>query len=322
MIPCLSDHILSSHYFGTGTKYTGNLPFFEHCFLFVFSSLLLYGCCYVIYCRMPRRHRSRSRFGTRASGRGRSRDREDRRRRHRDHRDSLSRSASRGLYDLPEEPVQAIKKLVTSQQEIILDLLSEHRAEVEEKIQLKSRRFSSKQIEKQYQINAEFRDLAAKITAALHASEVSRAQEVLSLLSTKLEDHEHDLIVADTSPHGWLAVAKLRSNTELPKTLRKKLAQVEKDLAHRRPPQQQQQQYGGPRKKFDQFQREGQSFSRRRPDQRLSPEEALSNAAKQLRQGTCTHCHKGLHYYRECPDFWTKVQESRAAKAKTGGDGD
>ena len=271
---------------------------------------------------MPRRYRSRSRSGTRASGRGRSRDREDRRRRHRDHRDSLSRSASRGLYDLPEEPVQAIKKLVTSQQEIILDLLSEHRAEVDEKIQLKSRRFSSKQIEKQYQINAEFRDLAAKITAALHASEVSRAQEVLSLLSTKLEDHEHDLIVADTSPHGWLAVAKLRSNTELPKTLRKKLAQVEKDLAHRRPPQQQQQQYGGPRKKFDQFQREGQSFSRRRPDQRLSPEEALSNAAKQLRQGTCTHCHKGLHYYRECPDFWTKVQESRAAKAKTGGDGD
>ena len=91
---------------------------------------------------MPRRHRSRSRSGTRASGR----DREDRCRRHRDHRDSLSRSASRGLYDLPEEPVQAIKKLVTSQQEIILDLLSEHLAEVDEKIQLKSRRFSSKQI--------------------------------------------------------------------------------------------------------------------------------------------------------------------------------
>ena len=310
------------YYFGTGTKYTGNFPIFELVFSLRIYSLLLCGCCYLLYCRMPRRYRSRSRSGTRASGRGRSRDREDRRRRHRDHRDSLSRSASRGLYDQPEEPVQAIKKLVTSQQEIILDLLSEHRAEVEEKIQLKSRRFSSKQIEKQYQINAEFRDLAAKITAALHASEVGRAQEVLSLLSTKLEDHEHDLIVADTSPHGWLAVAKLRSNTELPKTLRKKLAQVEKDLAHRRPPQQQQQQYGGPRKKFDQFQREGQSFSRRRPDQRLSPEEALSNAAKQLRQGTCTHCHKGLHYYRECPDFWTKVQESRAAKAKTGGDGD
>ena len=88
----------------------------------------------MIYCRMPRRHRSRSRSGTQPSGRGRFRDREDRRGRHRDHRDSLSRSASRGLYDLPEEPVQAIKKLVTSQQEIILDQMSEHLAEVDEKI--------------------------------------------------------------------------------------------------------------------------------------------------------------------------------------------
>ena len=132
-----------------------------------------------------------------------------------------------------------------------------------------------------------------------------------------MEDHEHDLIVADTSPHSWLAVAKLRSNTELPKTLRKKLAQVEKDLAHRRP-----QQYGGPKKKFEQFPRDSQNFSRRWPDQRLLPEEALSNATKQLRQGTCTHCHKSLHYYRKCLEFWSKVQESRAVKAKSSGAGD
>ena len=127
---------------------------------------------------MPRRVRSRSRSGTRIFGRGRSRsrDRTNCCHRHRGHRDSISRSASRGLYDQPEEPVQAIKKLVTSQQEIILDMLSEHRAEVDEKIQLKSRRFSSKQIEKQYQINTEFRELVAKITAALHASEVGRAR--------------------------------------------------------------------------------------------------------------------------------------------------
>ena len=85
------------------------------------------------------------------------------------------------------------------------------------------------------------------------------------------------MIVADTSPHGWLAVSKLRSNTELPKHLWKKLAQVEKDLAHRRP---QSSQYGGSKKKFDGFPRDGQNFPRMRPDQWLSPEEALSNAAK------------------------------------------
>ena len=69
-------------------------------------------------------------------------------------------------------PMQAIKKLVTSQQEIILDRLPEHRAEVEEKIQLKARPFLSKQIEKQYHVNAEFRDLTAKASVALEASEV------------------------------------------------------------------------------------------------------------------------------------------------------
>ena len=262
---------------------------------------------------MPR-HRSRS------ISRDRSRARSERRHRGRHHRDTISRSVSRELYrPQEEEPVQAIKKLVTSQQEIILDLLSEHRAEVDEKIQLKARRFSSKQIEKQYHVNSEFRDLTTKITVALAANEIGRAQEVLQQLATKLEDHEHDLIVADTSPHGWLAVSKLRSHTELPKHLRKKLAQVEKDLAHRRQPTSQ---YGGAKKKFDGFSREGQNFARRRPDQRLSPEEALSNAAKQLRQVTCTHCHKGLHYYRECPQFWAKVMESREAKAKSSPTGD
>ena len=70
------------------------------------------------------------------------------------------------------------------------------------------------------------------------------------------------MIVADTSPHGLLAVSKLRSNTELPKHLWKKLAQVEKDLAHRRP---QSSQYGGSKKKFDGFPRNGQNFPRRRP---------------------------------------------------------
>ena len=192
----------------------------------------------------------------------------------------MSRSVSRELYrEHEEEPVQVIKKIVHSQQEFLLDLLSEHKQEVDEKIQLKARRFGSKQIEKQYHINAEFRDLVAKVQVALQASEVARATDVLQTLATKLEDHEHDLIVADTSPHGWLAVAKLRSGADLPKNIRKKLAQVEKDLAHRKPPAQ----YGGFKKKHEFVQREGAGYTRRRPDQRLSPEEALNNATKQVR---------------------------------------
>jgi hypothetical protein len=41
-------------------------------------------------------------------------------------------------------------------------------------------------------------------------------------------------MLADTSPHGWLAVLKLRSGQELSKSLRKRLAQVDKDLSARK----------------------------------------------------------------------------------------
>jgi len=259
---------------------------------------------------MPRTGRGRtSRTRSLSPSRSRSRSRGTRRRSPSD--DRIRRSVSRELLREEEPPVQAIRRIVEGQQEFILELLSEHKAEVAEKIQTKSRRFSSKQIEKQFHVNAEFRDLANKTQVAFQAGEVNRAKEVLAVLCTKLEEHEHDLIIADTSPHSWLAVSKLRSGTDLPKSVRKRLAQVEKELAGRR-----QTNYGGAKKKFEAVQRTGQNYTGRRPDQRLSPEEALNNAAKQLRPGTCSHCHKGYHYYRECPEFWQKVNESREAKAK------
>ena len=48
-------------------------------------------------------------------------------------------------------------------------------------------------------------------------------------------------------------------------------------------------------------------------------EEALFQAAKQIRPGQCSHCQKGLHFYRECLDFWSKVMESCEAKSKEAG---
>jgi hypothetical protein len=121
--------------------------------------------------------------------------------------------------------------------------------------------------------------------------------------------HEEDLIIADTSPHGWLAVSKVRAGQELPKSLRKKLAQVDKDLAARK--------NGGFKKKPGGFQKQGEGSNFRKGDKRVSPEEALAAAAKTIRPGTCSHCQKGLNYYRECQDFWRRVQQSREAKAAT-----
>ena len=198
-----------------------------------------------------------------------------------------------------------------SQQELLYQWLKEHKAEVDEKLQVKARRFNSKPIERQYHLNAGYKEQVSKILAALEAGEANRAKDLAESLESQLQQHEEDLIIGDTSPHGWLAVARLRRGSELPKSVRKRLDQVEKELSA-----QKKQDGGGFKKKFGSVQREDKEPTTKRTDRRLSPEEVLFQASKQLRPGTCVHCKEGLHYFRECPAFWAKVQESRKAKAK------
>jgi hypothetical protein len=209
-----------------------------------------------------------------------------------------------------EEPVKKIEELVESQQQFMLELLSEHRAEVDTKLQVKQRKFGSKQIEKQYEVNAGFKELAEKILQKVKNKDHKKALALTEKLIKELEQHEEDLVIADTSQFGWLAVAKIRGTAELPKAVRKRLEQVERDLAAQR------NRHGGARKKVQQIQGGGQEPIIRRNDRRTTPEEALFNAGKQIRTGTCSHCKKEGHFYKECPLFWTKVQESRLAKAK------
>jgi len=262
--------------------------------------------------RRRSRERSRERSGERSGERARERTRERSRTvrpRSRSGSYRIERSVSRDLFKGEEAP-QAVQKLVESQQELLYQWLKEHKEEVDEKLQVKARRFNSKPIERQYQLNSGYKEQVSKILAALEAGEVNRARDLAESLEGQLTQHEEDLIIADTSPHGWLAVARLRRGSELPKALRKRLDQVEKELSS------QKKDGGSFKKKFGQVQREDKQPLVKRQDRRLSPEEVLYQASKQLRPGTCTHCNKGLHYFRECPAFWEKVQESRRAKAK------
>jgi hypothetical protein len=251
------------------------------------------------------RSRSRSR-----SRRRRSRSR-SRRRRSRSRSFRLERSASRELYRELEPKVEKITKLVESQQEFILELLSEHKAEVDSKLQSRQRKFGNNQIEKQFEVKENFREQAEKILVKVKAGETKRAEKLVAALIKDIEQHGEDLVIADTSPFGWLAVAKVRSATDLPKPIRKRLEQVDKDLAAQRGFKN-----GGAGRKFSAVQGQGQEPVTRRGDRRLTPEEALFQAGRQIRRGTCSHCKKEYHYFKECPAFWTKVQESRAAKAK------
>jgi hypothetical protein len=206
---------------------------------------------------------------------------------------------------------------VEQQQNYLVELIAEHKAEFDEKLQTKSRRFQSKQIEKQYQLNAQYKDLVSKIQQALANKDREKAIEVVEALAEQLEEHEQDLIIADSSPHGWLTVSKLRTTKELPKALRKRLAAVERDLA-----QQKTRKNGPAGRKFTKFSQQAGTSDGKKPDRRFSPEEALHNAAKQLRPGLCSHCNKPYHFFRECPEFWTKVNQSRAAKAAAVGQSD
>jgi hypothetical protein len=222
----------------------------------------------------------------------------------------VRRSVSNELFKETTEELSTVKKLVETQQDFLLELLRDHKAQVDEKLAVKSRKFSSRQIEKQFQVNATFRDLVAKIQQAHAVKDWEAAVAAADQLADQLETHEQDLIIADSSPHGWLTVNKLRSSTELPKSLRKRLAVVEKELANKK------QRYGGPRKRFQQLQTAGQDGFARKPGRRISPEEALFAAAKQVRPGSCSFCHKSYHFFKECPQYWTKVNESREATAK------
>jgi len=204
-----------------------------------------------------------------------------------------------------------VPKLIQEQQDFLVELLSDHKQEVESKLQSKQRRFSSKPLEKQYDVNGEFKELAEKALSELKRGNEKRVKTTLKKLKKRIKEHQEDLLIADTSPNGWLAVARLRNRSELPEDLRKKLDRVDKEIWRSR-------NYGGPKKKFTKFQGQsvGGDVRTFRPQQKLSPEELLYNASRQIRAGTCSHCKKENHFYRECPDFWSKVQESRAERTK------
>jgi len=211
--------------------------------------------------------------------------------------------------------VVEIARLVRNQQEVLLDVLKDHKEEVDKKLQARSRKFASRQIEKQYELNTEFLDLAQKALASVDVRDGERAKLHLGELIKKLGEHEEDLLIADASPHGWLAVSKIRSTKELPKDLRKRLAAVDKQLSSQKVAGRSED--GGFKRSYQRLPGQGnQNPVFKRGERRISPEEALFAAARQVRPGTCSHCHKELHYYRECPEFWAKVHASREAKAK------
>jgi hypothetical protein len=114
----------------------------------------------------------------------------------------MERSVSRELYAEEKPKIKEIHKLVQSQLDLVYTLLKEHKEEVEEKLSAKSRRFASKQLEKQFQVNLKFKELVSKIQQAHSDKEWKKAKNAAAELAEGLEEHEQDLVIADISPHG------------------------------------------------------------------------------------------------------------------------
>ena len=248
--------------------------------------------------------RSRSRGPTRSRSRSRSSQRRSR---------SPRRSVSRRQFTPPrlQEPQTAqvnLEQLLNQQQEYIQDLITTHKEEVGELVSSKTQSFRSKGIEKQFNYNAKVSTRLSKIKRLLKKKKTSKALDAVRDLVSIVKEHSDDLLVADSSRHGWLTVHQLRGGGALSSDLLKKVEKIDSRLDKSKP--RQNGQTDRPRK--------GQYFAGGMESQTVQtwrkkqgPEEALLAFSKTRRQGICTHCTQAGHFYRECPDFWKSVNESR-----------
>ena len=222
----------------------------------------------------------------------------------------LLRSPGRSDVNGPSVQSGYFQQLLEDQQRKIFELIQDHKREIENKLQSKSTRFHHKNIEKQFDINQDYKSLVEKSIELLDRRDRKKAKKVLKGLLKKISEQEENLLIADRSSNGWLTVARLRNKDALSSKILKEVEKVDQELD---------------RKKNGRFEKNMPKMDRKsggnvnfvqtnRPQKRKAPEEALKEAVGQTRTGTCQHCEGDSHFYRECPKFWEKVIDARRQK--------
>ena len=231
---------------------------------------------------------------------------------------SVSRSRSRGRSrsrtrnksrerSPPREKPASIRDLLNEQQEYLHELIVQHKEEVEEIVCAKVRNFRNKGIEKQFTFNEKVLSDLKKIKKLYKKKRHigDKLKEIVKLL----EDHAEELLVADSSRHGWLTVHQLRGNQNLSSELLKKVDKIDNRLDKQKPQNDRTRRGSGYPSKVDQ--KDG-SFTYRK---KKGPGELLQELVTRKREGTCSHCSEIGHFYRECPEFWKEVSEARKKSA-------
>ena len=215
-----------------------------------------------------------------------------------------------------------VRDLVLEQYNTFREVIDEHKEEVEYKLNKSNIKFSSKPIEKQFEVNSGLLELNRKIYRALKHKNTSKAKKLIKEQEKALVRHEEDLIIADESEFGWLTVSKIRDKKFLKSSLVKQITKVDELIAKAKKrngassqgyTKAQGQPFKSVAGQIGQFPpqfAQGQVVTKR--PERKSPEEILHDIAKRTRAGNCSHCGESGHWFRECPVFWQKVGKSRA----------
>ena len=220
--------------------------------------------------------------------------------------------------DNAENQKVLLKRMLAQHRDTISVLLAEQREELFDKVSSPSRKhtFKQKSIEKQFEINENFEKLAKRVEKALKSGRIEKAKDFIEKLVDEIEEHSEDLIGADVSRNGWLAVSRVRNRSSLPKNFLKELERVDASIDKSKTPFKQNGRPNERTRQVDGMPYSGNYVRTNRPYQKKSPEQLLEEASKQSRAGQCGHCQEEGHFYRECPSFWQKVKESRQTHIK------
>lgn len=254
--------------------------------------------------------------------RGRSTSRRRSRSRSPPPRRSRSPSTPRRRSPVPRSPApigvlndQAkLEDLLNKQQEFLTDLVNSHREEVDELVAAKSQQFRSKGIEKQYLHSSKVASKLSKIKKLLKKKKYDKALDSVRAALRLVEEHNEDLIVADSSRYGWLTVHTLRGHNQLPSDLSKKVEKIDSKLDKAKSATAGQ--HGPRQSKFYPRRMEAGGVQTWRKKQ--GPEEAIIAFSKSTRQGNCQQCNGAGHFYRECPEFWKAVNDQRVKEFGSG----
>ena len=209
-----------------------------------------------------------------------------------------------------ETGISNFHDLLKQQEEHLCDLMLDHKQEVVSLVKEKTKNFRKKPLQKQFEFLDELYQILDKAKKYLKKEKVDEALTLVHRCSERLKDKKEDLLVADQSPHGWLAVSLLQEGSDLPRGTQRKLDKINSRLDKVRGDRKSGH-YGRHNKgNFEPlYKQDGVHFSRQ--PQRKSPQEMLNLLGNQKKSGLCSHCQEAGHFYRECPKFWEAVNESR-----------